>query len=187
MARHDGSAQCMRILPCPAPRQWYQILRSLLLVIAFSSLSPNAYGADAAFERIRQSLPQREAGWTIVETDGPRTLGDGTREVSFVWAKGSEEVTATVTLHKSLKAAKAQFKNSGEDGSLMRSFMIDGVGDEAFLFPPIIRNQSGPFNLTFRKARYVVWMNASLKDTILRCAKHIVGSIIESRSVRDGP
>jgi len=154
----------------------------LLLTLICFLIAPKAHSSDAAFERIKNSLPQREAGWKIVKADGPVKLDDGSRQASFIWTNGKEEVSATVILCKSLNAAKEQFKRSPKTEPSMDAFLIDGIGDQAYLFPPIIHGQTGPFNLRCRKARYEILMNAPTKETIKRCAKYVVEAIAKGKS-----
>lgn len=149
----------------------------ILLTLIFFLIAGKAHASDSAFERIKHSLPQREASWKIIEADEPFRQRDGSQQANFRWGNGAEEVSASVTLYKSVKAAKGQFKRSHKDDSSMDSFLIDGIGDEAYLFPPIILNQKGPFNLRFRVSRFEIWMNANSKDTIVRCARYVIDSI----------
>ena len=151
----------------------------ILLTFIFCVIAGNVHASDSAFERIKHSLPQREAGWKTIETDGPNTQSDGSKQASFLWFNGLEEVSANIILHKSVKAAKRQFKRSHKDDPWMDSFLIDGIGDEAYLFPPIILNQDGPFNLRFRKGQHEIWMNAKSQDMVKRCAQYIIDSISE--------
>ncbi len=156
-------------------------LNILLLPLICFLIAPKAHSSDAAFERIKNSLPQGEAGWKIIRADGPVKLEDGSQQADFIWANGTEEVSATVILYKSLKAAKDQFKRSPKTEPSMDAFLIDGIGDQAYLFPPIIHGQTGPFNLRCRKARYEVLMNAPTKETIKRCAKYVVETIEQGK------
>jgi len=151
----------------------------ILLTFIFCLIAGNVHASDSNFERIKHSLPQREAGWKIIETDGPNTQSDGSKQASILWCNGVEEVSANIILHKSVKAAKRQFKRSHKDDPWMDSFLIDGIGDEAYLFPPIILNQDGPFNLRFRKGQHEIWMNAKSQDMVKRCAQYIIDSISE--------
>lgn len=149
----------------------------MLLVLICFPIAAEADRSDAVFERIKHSLPERDISWQIIEADEPDKQINGSIQASFVWANGAEEVRATVISHRSLKAAKAQFKRSHKDGPSVESFRADDIGDEAYLFPPIILNQDGPFNLRFRKGQYEIFMSADSKGTINRCAKYIVDAI----------
>jgi len=157
----------------------------ILLTLMCCLIAVKAHTSDSAFERIKHSLPQREAGWKIIKADDPYDQRDGSKQAHFLWANGVEEVGATVILYKSLKTAKDQFKRSHKDESSMDVFLVDGIGDEAYLFPPIILNQDGPFNLWFRKARYEILMSANSKNTVKRCAKYIIDSISQTNIQTD--
>lgn len=76
----------------------------MLLMLMGFSLTAAAEQADAVFERIKQALPQREPGWSLLETDEADHPGDGSRQAGYVWASEAGEVRATVIWHKSLKA-----------------------------------------------------------------------------------
>lgn len=172
-----------------APRKWdtaFRLAFTLTGVLVILSLPGPVPGADVVFERIRQSLPQTGEGWTIAEVEKPQRQRDGAQQAGFVWARGAEEVGATVVAYPSTKAAKDQFRGSGKDGSSIKGFLVDDIGDEAYLFPPVIRNQAGPFALSFRKARYVVWMSTQSRETLVRCAKHIADSIAGAGVVQRG-
>ncbi len=158
-------------------RKSKKVFHFILLTLIFFLIAGKAHASDSAFESIKHSLPQREAGWKIIEAEEPFRQRDGSQQANFRWGNGAEEVSASVTLYKSVKAAKGQFKSSHKDDSSMDSFLIDGIGDEAYLFPPIILNQKGPFNLRFRVSRFEIWMNANSKDTVTRCAQYIVDAI----------
>jgi hypothetical protein len=160
-------------------RKSKKVFHFILLTLIFFLIAAKAHESDSVFERIKHSLPQREAGWKIVEADKPVKQSDGSQQANFRWGNGEEEVSATVTLYKSVKAAKGQFKRPYKGEPSMESFLIDGIGDEAYLFPPIILNQDGPFNLRLRVSRFEIWMNANSKDTVLRCAQYVIASISE--------
>jgi hypothetical protein len=150
---------------------------AIIFFLTFFLIAAKTSELDSVFERIRNSLPKREVIWKILKSDGPYQHGDGSKQADYIWSNGSEEVRATVILHGSLKAAKEQFKNPQEGEPAMNGFLIDGIGDEAYLFPPVILNQQGPFNLRFRKAQFEISMSANSKDTIRRCAWYIIDSI----------
>jgi len=153
-------------------------LKSILLILIICFLTAaKAHTLSPAFERVKQSLPQREAGWRVIEADGPYHNSDGSLQAHFRWANGAEEVGATVVLHKSLKAAQNQFKRPPKTEPSMDAFLIAGLGDEACLFPPIILHQEGPFNLRMRKARYEICMSARSKDIVTRCGQYILDAI----------
>lgn len=158
-------------------RKSKKVFPFILLALIFFLTAGKAYEPDPVFERIKQSLPQRDAGWKIVEADGPVKHRDGSQQASFLWTNGSEEVSATVDFYKSAKAAKGRFKSPHKGEPAMESFFIDGIGDEAYLFPPIILHQEGPFNLRFRVSRFEIWMNAHSKDTVMRCAQYVIDAI----------
>jgi len=151
-----------------------------LTVLIFTTClltAAKAHASDQAFEKIRQALPQREAAWKVIEAQGPYQHSDGSRQASFRWANGAEEVGATIVLHTSLKAAQKQFKGSAKAEPAMDAFRIADLGDEAYLFPPIILHQEGPFNLRMRKARYEIYMSAPSRDMVMRCARYILDAI----------
>jgi hypothetical protein len=155
-----------------------RVLKSTLLILIICFLlAVKVYATDPVFERIKQSLPQREAGWKVIAADGPYQSSDGSLQAHFRWASGAEEVGATVVLYKSLKTAKDQFKRPRKAEPSMDAFLIAGLGDEAYLFPPIILHQEGPFNLRMRKARYEICMSARSKDIVTRCARYILDAI----------
>jgi hypothetical protein len=156
----------------------------ILSVIVCFLITINVHASGAPFNRIKQSLPQRETGWMLIETDGPYKTLDGSKQMGFRWSNGAEEVSATVVLQRSLKAAKDQFKKPRKGEPSMNGFFIAGIGDEAYVFPPIILNQDGPYNLRFRKARYEIWMNAKSKKTLKRCAQYIFDAISETNKIR---
>lgn len=158
-------------------RKSKKVFHFILLALMFFLVAGKAHASDSAFESIKYSLPQREAGWKIIEAEEPFQQCDGSQQASFLWSNGIEEVSATVILYKSIKAAKGQFKSSHKGEPSMESFLIHGIGDEAYLFPPIILNQKGPFNLRFRVSRFEIWMNANSKDTVVRCARYVIDSI----------
>jgi hypothetical protein len=160
-------------------RKSKKVFHFILLALVFFLIAGKAHESDSAFEGIKHSLPKREAGWKIIEAEEPFRQRDGSQQASFLWSNGIEEVSATVILYKSVKAAKGQFKSSHKGEPTMESFLIHGIGDEAYLFPPIILNQKGPFNLRFRISRFEIWVNADTKDTVLRCAQYIIDSILK--------
>lgn len=163
-----------RDLPVYIMRLFNPVLVCLLLAVASCSIPLYAGSADAVIDKIGRSLPAREAGWTLTEADGPHASGDGTREMNFTWIRSSETVSALILVFRTVKAAKLQFRDTvGEDGVHMQGFMINGIGDEAYLFPPIIRDRPGSFNLSLRKGRSVIWMTAESKQTILRSAAYV--------------
>ena len=149
----------------------------LLLMLISLAVAAAAEQADAVFERIKHALAQREPGWSLVETDEADHPGDGSRQAGYVWASEAGEVRATVICHKNLKAARAQFRGSPKGGPSVESFRVDGLGDEAYLFPPIILNQEGPYHLRFRKGQVEILMSANTKDSVLRCARFIAEAI----------
>jgi hypothetical protein len=162
-------------------------LNFVLLFLLCFVIAGKAHESYSAFERIKHSLPEREAGWQVVSADEPYQLGDGSIQANFLWANGAEEVSATVILCRSSKAVKDQFKRSHKDEPSMDGFMIGGIGDEAYLFPPIVLNQAGPFNLRFRKAHYEIFMRANSKDTVKRSATYIVDSIAQpNKGIQEG-
>jgi len=157
-----------------------QRLFFILPVIVCFLITINVHSSDAPFNKIKQSLPQRETGWTLIETGTHYTAPDGSAQISLRWSNGTEEVSANIVLFKNLRAAKDQFKKPRKGEPSMNTFFIAGIGDEAYLFPPIILNQDGPYNLRFRKARYEIWMNAKSKETLKRCAQYIIDAISET-------
>lgn len=162
-------------------------LNFILLMLASLLVAGGTQDADSAFERLKRSVPEREAGWKVVQADKPRRQSDGSIHACFVWANGAEEARAAVILHESLKAAENQFKHSGPDEHSMAGFLIDGIGDEAYLLPPIILGGDGPFNLRFRKGRYEIFMSSNSKETVRRCAEYVIESISpQSRGKQGG-
>jgi hypothetical protein len=156
----------------------------ILSVIVCFLITIDVRASDAPFNRIKQSLTQREAGWMLIETNGLYKSYDGSKQMGFRWTNGEEEVSTTVVLHKSLKAAKDQFRKPRKGEPSVNGFSIAGIGDEAYVFPPIILNQDGPYNLRLRKARYEIWMNAKSKETLKRCAQYIIDAISETNKVK---
>lgn len=158
-----------------------RVLSSILLFVTFFSILHDAEGEDSILEKIARSVPSREEGWITAGASQPYGSSDGAKHAGFRWTRKSEELSATITIYRNTRAAREGFQGtSGKDGSHIRGFMIKGVGDEAYLFPPIIRDQDGPFNLTFRSGRYVVWMTARSRDTVTRCANYLVDAIVPS-------
>ncbi len=160
-------------------RPWCWATAVLLILIGFSTGAADQQ-QNPVFERIKQSLPRREIGWRLAEADEPFRHRNGLIQASYVWSSGVEEVRATVIMHNSSKAARAQFKRPSKGEPAMESFRVNGLGDEAYLFPPIILHQDGPFNLRFRKARFEISMSADSKVTLERCAKIIIEAIAAS-------
>lgn len=149
----------------------------VLLMLLGLSTAAIAQRSDLVFEKIKHSLPQREISWHLTETDEPYKQRNGLIQASFVWSSGEEEVRATVVSHRSVKAVEKQFRRSPKGEPSMDSFRVSDLGDEAYLFPPIVLNQDGPFNLWFREAQYEISMSADSKATLERCAKYIVEAI----------
>ena len=146
-------------------RPWGWATAVLLILIGFSTVAADQQ-QNPVFERIKQYLPRREVGWRLAEADEPFRHRSGVIQASYVWSSGVEEVRATVIMHNSSKAARAQFKRLSKGEPAMESFRVNGFGDEAYLFPPIILHQDGPFNLRFRKARFEISMSADSKVTL---------------------
>jgi hypothetical protein len=157
-------------------------LNFVLLILVCFLTAGKAHKSDSVLERIKDSMPEREAGWKVVRADEPCRQSDGTIQANLLWANGVEEVSATVIFYKSSKAAKDQFKRSYKDEASMDGFLISGIGDEAYLFPRIILNQDGPWNLSFRKARYEIYMSGNSRDTVKHCAKYIIDSIQQRKA-----
>jgi hypothetical protein len=137
----------------------------------------SAYPASSSFDSIMHSLPREEPGWKVTEVVEPVRNRDGSVQGGFLWVKGMEEVGATVILHKSLKAAKREFRSSSQCDASLDDFLIDGIGDEAYLFPPIVRDPDGSYNLRFRKGRYEILLSAISRDLLIRCSRHIIGAM----------
>jgi hypothetical protein len=159
-------------------RPFKLVLAYLLLAPLFPLNLARAEAAKTVFDRIARSLPDREAGWSLAEADGPHVLQNGTKEMNFTWVRHAESVNASVLVFRNARAVRRQPSGPPQKDEVpMKGFLIDGIGDEAYLFPPIIQGQPGPYNLSLRKKRCIVSVATWSKDTILRCAAFISDAV----------
>ena len=146
----------------------------VLTTSAQKAASTPGQKATAIIDKIRQSLPQSEAGWKLAATDSYRRA-DGSVQANLHWTNGSREKGATVIVHRTLKQAKREFRPSGKE-DVQEGFRIDAVGDEAFLWPPEAP-RDGAYNIRFRKARVEVWMSGPTEEEVKRYARIIAAAI----------
>lgn len=147
----------------------------LLLLTTAGLLCPASAQMPAPlFERVAASVPAREAGWRLVEKQ--INPSDGSPSGSaFRWTDGSAEVSASVEIHPSLKAARDSFGGSrgalGATGPRRKA-----AWDEASFWPSKVLGDSA-CNFRFRKGRVEVWVSAPSEELVRRFARHIAGAI----------
>ena len=124
-------------------------------------------------DQIAGSLPQMDSEWKHKATEAYKRA-DGCTQASFKWSRGEIDQGATIIIHPTLKRAQLAFRRSGKE-DLQDDFRIDGIGDEAFLWPPK-SPQGGAFNIRFRKGRVEVWLGGSEID-VRRYGLAIVAAI----------
>ena len=151
----------------------------MILTIAANCFLPTVQAQSSAsiVERVKRSLSENEPDWkiVIVEVSPARRSADGTIDAILRFSSAGEEASASLTIYGLVRAAKNQFKTTGE-GASTNDFRVAGIGDEAFLFPPKVR-EDGAYNLRFRRARVEVWVSAASEATVRRFAKHIAAAI----------
>jgi hypothetical protein len=96
-------------------------------------------------------------------------------QASLHWTNGSIDKNATVIVHRTLQAAQQAFRPQGKQ-DLQEGFRIDGVGEEAFLWPPKPA-VGGAFNLRFRKWRVEVWTSGQTEEETKRHARILADAI----------
>jgi hypothetical protein len=130
--------------------------------------------AAAIIDKIARSLPESDGGWTLTASESYRR-DDGSTQASLHWTNGTVELAATVFVHTTVAKAKGGFRPSGKE-DVQEGFRIDGVGDEAFLWPPKTP-AGGAYNIRFRKAQVEVWMSGVSEEEVKRYARIIAASI----------
>jgi hypothetical protein len=150
------------------------------LMLSCVVITAQAQSAATIIERIGRSLPEADAAWKLIAKDAHRR-DDGTWQANLRWNRGTSESVgiiekgATVIVHPSVKVAKRAFRPQGKD-DVSEGFRIDGVGDEAFLWPPKAA-AGGAYNLRFRKAEVEVWTSGGTEEEVKRHAAILAASI----------
>ena len=134
----------------------------------------SAQKADSLLDDIARSLPQLESGWTY-EITPISTRQDGSTQSSIKWNKGNVERGATVIVYPTVESAKRAFRPGGKQ-YLQEEFRIDGVGDEAFLWPPKTP-EGGAYNLRFRKTQVEIWISGATEEDVKGHAMRIASVI----------
>jgi hypothetical protein len=160
------------------------------ILLGWVVITAQAQSAVTIIERIGRSLPEADAAWKLIAKDAHRR-DDGTWQANLRWnrgtseghgtseSRGSSEKGATVFVHPSLKVAKRAFRPQGKE-DVSEGFRIDGVGDEAFLWPPKAA-QGGAYNIRFRRAEVEVWTSGGTEEEAKRHASILAASINASR------
>lgn len=133
----------------------------IIIVLTCMSGSISAQNSDSILDAIGRTLPQLNSGWTFAIGEAWQR-DDGTRQASIKWNKGTAERSATVVIYPTVKSAQQAFRPSGKE-DLQEEFRIDGIGDEAFLWPPKTP-EGGAYNLRFRKAQVEIWMGGTEEE-----------------------
>lgn len=150
------------------------------ILLAWVVITAHAQSAATIIERIGRSLPEADAAWKLIAKDAHRR-DDGTWQANLLWNRGTSESRgafekgATVIVHPSLKVAKRAFRPQGKE-DVSAGFRIDGVGDEAFLWPPKAA-EGGACNIRFRKAEVEVWTSGATEEEAKRQAAILAASI----------
>jgi len=145
-----------------------------MTMLTFIVTIANAQKPTQLLDQIARSLPQIDPVWKHTSTDSYRH-DDGSTQASIKWSNGETERGATVIIHATLKRARRAFWPSGKE-DLQEAFRIDGVGDEAFLWPPK-SPAGGAYNMRFRKAQVEVWMSGGSESDVRRYASAIAAAI----------
>ena len=148
----------------------------VLTVVALGCCVSAAKSQKAAslLDEIAESLPQIDSEWKHKGTEAYKRADGGT-QASIKWSKGDINQGATVIIHPTLKSAQLAFRRSGKE-DLQDDFRINGIGDEAFLWPPKAP-QGGAFNIRFRKGRVEVWLGSGSEIDVRRYGLAIVAAI----------
>ena len=75
-----------------------------------------------------------DSEWKHKATEAYKRV-DGCTQASIKWSRGAIDQRATIIIHPTLKRAQLAFRRGGKE-DLQDDFRIDGIGDEAFLWPP---------------------------------------------------
>jgi len=145
-----------------------------VITLACVVTSANASKAAPILDRIAQSLPRIDPGWKHKSTEAYER-SDASTQANIKWSNGDIERGATVIVYPSVKRARRAFRPSGKE-DLQEGFRIDGIGDEAFLWPPKTP-EGGAYNIRFRKAQVEVWMSGGSESDIRRYALAIAMAI----------
>jgi len=149
------------------------VLLVVMMLACFVSRT-NAQKAAPILDKISRSLPQMDPGWKHGGTEA-HERDDGSTQASIKWSNGDIERSATVIVYPTVKRAQRAFGPSGKE-DLQEEFRIDGVGDEAFLWPPKAP-EGGAYNMRFRKAEVEVWISGSSEGDVKRYARAIAAAI----------
>lgn len=147
-----------------------------LVVIILSCFVSTAIAQKPALilDQIAQSLPQMDHRWKYNGTE-VYERGDGSTQARIRWSNGKIEWDATVIVHPTVKRAQRAFQLRGKE-DIQEGFRIDGVGEEAFLWPPKVP-EAGAYNIRFRKAQVEVWISGGSEDDVKRYALAIAASV----------
>jgi hypothetical protein len=148
----------------------------VILLVCFVSTTGGQKAAPL-LDQIVRSLPQMDSGWIHTGTDVFQG-NDGSTQADIRWMNGDIELGATVMVYPTVKQARQAFRPSEKD-DVQEAFRIDGIGDEAFLWPPKVP-VGGAYNIRFRKAHVEVWMGAACEAELKRLALAIAAAIERS-------
>lgn len=146
----------------------------VIMLVCFVSAANAQQRAAAILDKIAGSLPQMDPGWKHKSTE-VYERHDGSTQASIKWSNGEIERGATVILHPTVKRAQKAFQPSGKE-DLQEGFRIDGIGDEAFLWPPKVP-KDGAYNIRFRKVQVEVWISGGTEGDVKRYALAIAAAI----------
>lgn len=134
----------------------------------------SAQTADSILDDIARTLPETDAGWTY-QIGRPTKRPDHAMQASIKWNKGASERWATVIVYPDVKSAHRAFRPTGKEIP-QADLRIDGVGDEAFLWPPKTP-EGGAYNLRFRKAQVEIWISGATEEDVKAHAIRIASVI----------
>lgn len=146
----------------------------VVIVLACFASTASAQKAVPVLDQIARSLPQMDPAWQHRGTE-VYERHDGSTQASIKWGNGEIERGATVILHPTVKRARRAFRPSGKE-DLQEGFRIEGIGDEAFLWPPKTP-VGGAYNIRFRKAQAEIWMSGGSEGDVKRYALAIAAAI----------
>ena len=149
----------------------------VMMLVCFVSAA-HAQKTAAILDQIAQSLPQMDPRWKHRSTEVYKR-DDASTQANIKWSNGNIERGATVIVHRSVKKARRAFRTSGKE-DLHEGFRIDGVGYEAFLWPPK-SSIDGAYNIRFRKAQVEVWMSGGSELDVKRYALAITLAITPTK------
>ena len=145
-----------------------------VVVLACCVSTAKSQKAASLLDQIAASLPQMDSEWKHKATEAYKRA-DGCTQASIKWSNGEIDQGATVIIHPTLKSARLAFRRSGKE-DLQDDFRIDGIGDEAFLWPPKAP-QGGAFNIRFRKGLVEVWLGTGSEIEVRRYGLAIVAAL----------